>query len=70
LRIVTVGAQTGVLQDRVILSVSQGDVMMDEQRLRAGSSAATQMEQNEWSNEQMRLAPDVARKLQRALAHR
>jgi hypothetical protein len=34
--VVTAGGQTGVLQDRIILSVSQGDVMMDE--LRLGSS--------------------------------
>jgi hypothetical protein len=34
--VVTAGGQTGVLQDRVILSVSQGDVMIDE--LRLGSS--------------------------------
>jgi hypothetical protein len=34
--VVTAGGQTGVLQDRVILSVSQGNVMIDE--LRLGSS--------------------------------
>ncbi len=34
--VVSAGGQTGVLQDRIIVSVSQGDVMMDE--LRLGSS--------------------------------
>ncbi len=32
----TAGGQTGVLQDRIILNVSQGNVMIDE--LRMGSS--------------------------------
>ncbi len=34
--VVTAGAQTGVLQDRILLSVSEGDVMIDE--LRTGAS--------------------------------
>ncbi len=34
--VVTAGGQTGVLQDRIILSVSKGDVMVDE--LRMGTS--------------------------------
>jgi hypothetical protein len=34
--VVTAGGQTGVLQDRIILSISQGNVMIDE--LRLGSS--------------------------------
>lgn len=34
--VVTAGGQTGVRQDRIILSVSQGDVMIDE--LRTGLS--------------------------------
>jgi hypothetical protein len=46
--VVTAGGQTGVLQDRIILSVSQGDVMMDELRLGSSwESVTTQTEQNE-----------------------
>ena len=43
--VVTTGGQTGVLQDRIILSVSQGNVMIDELRLGASwESVTTQTE--------------------------
>jgi hypothetical protein len=43
--VVTGGGQTGVLQDRIILSVSQGNVMMDELRLGTSwESVTTQTE--------------------------
>jgi hypothetical protein len=46
--VVTTGGQTGVLQDRIILSVSQGNVMIDELRMGTSwESVTTRTEQNE-----------------------